>query len=267
MKKQAKKSGIKSWNSSLSLNSKKVQLLLFVAVFGLLGGGYMVYRSFASTPCRNQVLQSGSRGECVRLFQNAVNVNQPGRLVEDGIYGSKSTLAAQDIQRFWGLVVDGKAGPKTADALCYGLANNGKSAAYCNGASAPAPKSQTSAPTSKPAPKPVLAGKCTANPEKTAIKTGELVKVGVTYTNTGTQTFRPQMSMSTKYNRVNFWRPGNKNSTSPSTDMGELKPGQTNTRWIGAYQYVDMKAQDKSVVVTFTSTNPSFSCSTTIRRV
>lgn len=126
----------KSWKRGIRLTSKKSQFLAFIFCFALIGGVYLAFRSYAATPCRSQVLQSGSKGECVRLFQNAINVNQPGRLVEDGAYGAKSKLAAEDTQRFWGLTVDGKAGPKTAEALCYGLALNGKSAAYCNGATA-----------------------------------------------------------------------------------------------------------------------------------
>lgn len=136
----------------IKLRGKRGQLLLAVALFACVGGVYYVYQSSAAT-CSTQNLQKGSNVDCVKQFQAAINVNQPGRLVEDGDYGKNTKLAAEDIQRFWGLQVDGIAGPKTADALCYGLYNQGKKLpTYCAGttSAAAAAKPVQSAPSTPP---------------------------------------------------------------------------------------------------------------------
>ena len=72
----------------------------------------------------NRMIRNGSRGADVKLLQGQLNQKVPqmklplGRkLVEDGIFGSKTDTATRTFQQMSRLVVDGIVGPKTWTAL------------------------------------------------------------------------------------------------------------------------------------------------------
>ena len=63
------------------------------------------------------VLKQGSKGEEVKELQNKLNSLGYNCGTADGIFGAKTTSAVKSFQKNNGLVVDGKAGPKTMEAL------------------------------------------------------------------------------------------------------------------------------------------------------
>lgn len=56
-------------------------------------------------------------GQPVMMFQNQASKFFGKNLKLDGLYGPKSEQACKDIQAFFGLVVDGRCGPKTWDVV------------------------------------------------------------------------------------------------------------------------------------------------------
>ncbi len=88
---------------ALRPNSRLKQLVLFVAVFGLVGGGVYLYKSYAYdvNACSHQWFGYGTTGPCVREVQYLANYlagHQPQNgfpysykwLTPDGQYGSKT---------------------------------------------------------------------------------------------------------------------------------------------------------------------------------
>ncbi len=72
----------------------------------------------------NRMIQKGSTGPDVKLLQGLLNQKVPlpklpqgKKLVEDGIFGSKTDAATRAFQQMKGLKVDGVVGPKTWEAL------------------------------------------------------------------------------------------------------------------------------------------------------
>ncbi|MCB1920027.1 MAG: peptidoglycan-binding protein [Candidatus Competibacteraceae bacterium] len=72
----------------------------------------------------NRMIQKGSTGADVKLLQGLLNQKVPlpklpqgKKLVEDGIFGSKTDAATRTFQQMKGLKVDGIVGPKTWGAL------------------------------------------------------------------------------------------------------------------------------------------------------
>jgi peptidoglycan hydrolase-like protein with peptidoglycan-binding domain len=62
-------------------------------------------------------LGPGDTGAGVRCVQFAYNVLAGRGLATDGIYGSATTTATRDWQRFFGLSVDGVVGPVTGESI------------------------------------------------------------------------------------------------------------------------------------------------------
>ena len=61
----------------------------------------------------NCVLGIGNRGYTVAYLQNALNTCYGQGLSVDGIYGTYTSRAVQNVQRFHGIRVDGVFGPQT----------------------------------------------------------------------------------------------------------------------------------------------------------
>ncbi|MCV2396198.1 peptidoglycan-binding protein [Actinotalea sp. M2MS4P-6] len=66
-----------------------------------------------TSECQNTYLHYGSRGECVRQLQFAMNIFFNRGLAEDGIYGPATTSAVYWFQARYGLTYDGRCGPQT----------------------------------------------------------------------------------------------------------------------------------------------------------
>ncbi|MFB2938807.1 peptidoglycan-binding protein [Aerosakkonemataceae cyanobacterium BLCC-F154] len=63
------------------------------------------------------ILRRGSKGYCVTELQKSLNLFLTDALVIDGIFGSITEAAVRDLQRTYGLVVDGIVGPETWNAI------------------------------------------------------------------------------------------------------------------------------------------------------
>jgi len=78
------------------------------------------------------VLKYGSRGETVKKLQQELK-NQgflKGSNAVDGVYGSKTRTAVRNMQKAYGLAVDGIAGPKTLSALGISGGSSSSSGGY-----------------------------------------------------------------------------------------------------------------------------------------
>lgn len=67
------------------------------------------------------VLNVGSRGFDVKVWQCALNAAIGSNLIGDGSFGPQCAAATKDFQRFWGLLVDGVVGPKSRSLMAYTL--------------------------------------------------------------------------------------------------------------------------------------------------
>jgi len=67
----------------------------------------------AVAAAKRQTLKLGSTGDAVKWLQAGIN-NRSGRgLTVDGVFGLGTLAAVQDLQRWFGLTVDGVVGPRT----------------------------------------------------------------------------------------------------------------------------------------------------------
>lgn len=78
--------------------------------------GYVEEGAEAPLPALGTILKLGAKGDAVRTLQQALNA-AGARLLVDGDFGMKTDAAVRGFQRARGLVVDGRAGPKTWAAL------------------------------------------------------------------------------------------------------------------------------------------------------
>ncbi len=122
MAKKKKQSKFNSLLGKLDPNTKLKQLVLFVVVFGVISGGYFLYKSHAAT-CYQTVWRYGSSGYCVSDIQGLLNyynhsLDTSKYLSVDGVFGSKTKSEVQTVQLRNGLVVDGIVGSKTWPELC-----------------------------------------------------------------------------------------------------------------------------------------------------
>ena len=65
----------------------------------------------------SRYLKEGSVGTDVKFYQRQMNEVGGQGLILDGHYGSKTTRAVKNWQTFFGLTVDGEAGPKTQQSI------------------------------------------------------------------------------------------------------------------------------------------------------
>lgn len=66
-------------------------------------------------------LRQGQRGGNVQTLQKALNLAAGRSLAQDGDFGPATAQAVKDVQRIFGLGVDGIVGPRTRDALLTAL--------------------------------------------------------------------------------------------------------------------------------------------------
>lgn len=76
------------------------------------GGG-----AASSRPGSLPTLRRGSRGDHVRVLQTVLNNRAGQRLAVDGDFGPSTEAAVKNLQRFFGLSVDGVVGPRTWNAV------------------------------------------------------------------------------------------------------------------------------------------------------
>jgi N-acetyl-anhydromuramyl-L-alanine amidase AmpD len=66
-----------------------------------------------SERCKTQVLRRGSRGNCVKSLQRALNILGHNAGAPDGVFGAKTDAAVKSFQRFSRISIDGIVGPQT----------------------------------------------------------------------------------------------------------------------------------------------------------
>ncbi len=69
--------------------------------------------------CSKTVLRYGSRGDCVKQLQFAMNLFFNRGLAVDGSYGPATTTSVRWFQQRYGLTLDGITGPQTWSALLW----------------------------------------------------------------------------------------------------------------------------------------------------
>lgn len=69
---------------------------------------------------RKNVVQ-GSQGKMAKMCQQQINLLSGQGIAEDGNFGSQSVAALKNIQKLFGITVDGKCGPQTWQALENGI--------------------------------------------------------------------------------------------------------------------------------------------------
>lgn len=67
------------------------------------------------------ILNLGSRGFDVKVWQCALNAGIGSNLIGDGSFGPQTVSATKDFQRFWKLSADGVVGPKSRALMAYTL--------------------------------------------------------------------------------------------------------------------------------------------------
>lgn len=84
------------------------------------------FRQYVAAVLRRDVaalpdLRQGQRGGNVQTLQKALNLAAGRSLAQDGDFGPATAQAVRDVQRIFGLAVDGVAGPRTRAALGVAL--------------------------------------------------------------------------------------------------------------------------------------------------
>ncbi len=137
--KKKKQSALKRFGNALKPNSRSKQLLLFVFIFGVIGGGFYLYKSSAQTVCVGGVFVNGSTDPCVRDIQYLANYMAKYKvftgsayppLETDAKYGTNTKNRITEVQSQYKysypnekifdkpVSVDGKVGLQTWWILC-----------------------------------------------------------------------------------------------------------------------------------------------------
>ncbi len=90
-------------------------------VRGLDANGAEIRRIIVEGTDTYLVLEFGDRGPAVAVWQQQLNVAIGANLAENGVFGSSTVEATRNLQRFFGLTVDGVVGPETRELMEYVL--------------------------------------------------------------------------------------------------------------------------------------------------
>lgn len=122
----------------LNIVTRNKGIILFVTLFTVVGGVYMIYKSWASTDlgCVTHTFSQGSSGHCVTDIQTMLNSHcdyvyyqkrlnpklifpSCSYLIADGKFGSLTDGQVKQYQKYAFLTVDGIVGKQTWSSLCY----------------------------------------------------------------------------------------------------------------------------------------------------
>lgn len=130
-------SGGKKSVAPVQLRLFTVIAIVVVALGGFVGWSVWHSSNASAASCAKATYKQGSSGTCVKYIQTLANYfiptpkgNAKADLKVDGAFGAKTTTAIKDIQKIFGLKVDGIVGKQTWNIICSQQMGPGINPAY-----------------------------------------------------------------------------------------------------------------------------------------